>query len=172
MGQDVDFQEALEMVRKWEDVHLDQFYELFPETVKQETQYDMIGLQQHDEEDEFAPDLEEDLEEKDERHLRKQFQSNLAHLSDKAGREAAAAQNLTVYNHAMTLWNQAEDTQELLEYLEKYAEERTDWDERTDQEKTDEDLLQEPRLDYGDTEDAEYVEEILTQLVTETMHEV
>ncbi len=172
MNTDIDFQEAKDTVEGWNSINQQKFYELFPETVQQETQYDLIGFQQHDEMDEFASSLEEDLEEKDERHLRKQLQSQLAHLSGTAGREAASAQNLTVYNHAMTLWNKAEDTPELLEYLETYANKRTDWEERTDQERIDEDLLQKPRLEYGDTENAEYVEEILTQLVTETMHEI
>mgnify|MGYP006277687325 CR=1 FL=1 len=173
MHNDIGFQQALDMVSKWDEYHRQEFYQLFPETVQQETRYDLMGLQQHDEDEGFAKDLEgEEFNEKEiDRATQESLETQLATLSATAGKEAASAQNLTVYNHAMTIWNKAEDTGELLEYLEAYAEERTEWNER-DQLESNRKPLQEPRLQYGDSEDAEYVEEILTQLVTETMHEV
>ncbi|MFB6115404.1 MAG: hypothetical protein ABEK04_03850 [Candidatus Nanohalobium sp.] len=173
MRQETGFQDAIEMLRNWDRKYQEQFYQLFPETVRQEATYDLMGVRQHEEEG-FAADLEnQKFEERElDTGTHRSLKSQLAHLSTTAAKEAAATQNLTVYNHAEKLWQEAEDTEELLDHLEAYAEERTDWGERKDQEKTDEELLQEPRLDYGNTENKEYVEEILTQLVTETMHEV
>lgn len=173
MPEQIDLQKAVEMVSRWDDVHQQQFYDLFPETVQQETRYDLMGFQQHEEDEGFATDLEgEEFNEREiDRATQQSLETQLANLSSTAGREAAAGQNLTVYNHAMSLWNHAEDTGELLEYLEAYVEERTNWNER-DQLDPDRKPLQEPRVQYGSEEDQEYVEEILTQLVTETMHEV
>ena len=174
MPEQIGFQEVLDMVNKWDEVHQSQFYELFPETVHQETRYDLMGFQQHREDEGFATDLEgeefnyEDLD----KEMNDSLRSQLAQLSSTAGREAASAQNLTVYNHAMTIWNKAEDTNELLDYLEQYAEERSEWQERNDLEIEEDSPLMPSRVQYGGTENAEYIEEILTQLVTETMHEV
>lgn len=172
MNQEIDFQEAIEMVREWGDYHQQQFYEVFPETVKQETRYDLIAVKQHDEEG-FAKDLEgeEFNEEEVDKATQQSLETQLAQLSSTAGSEAAVTQNLTVYNHAMTIWNRAEDTYDLLDYLKAYAEERNEWEERNQLEPEIE-PLQEPRVQYGAEEDQEYVEEILTQLVTKTMHKV
>lgn len=173
MEYDIEFQEAVEMLRDWNETHQQQFYHLFPETVQQEKIYDLMGIWQHEDEG-FARDLQG--EEFNGEHLdagtHRSLKSQLAKLSTTAAKEAAATQNLTVYNHAEELWQKAEDTEELLNYLQAYANQRTDWNERTNHTDTEEPLLQQPTLQYGDSEDTEYIEEILTQLVTETMHEV
>lgn len=174
MSKKIGFQKSIEMLKKWDSIHQEKFYDKFPETLEQETQYDLMGFQQHREDEGFATELEgeEFHEEELDRKTHESLQKQLQNLSATAGREAASAQNLTVYNHAMTIWNRAEDTSELLQYLEQYAEERNTWNERENIEVTDEGPLLHPKVEYGSREDEKYVEEVLTQLITETMHEV
>lgn len=174
MREEIDFQEAIDMIGKWDDYHRKEFYDSFPDTVEREARYDLMGLRQHEEEEGFATEFEgEELETDDiDSDTKKLFKSQLSNLSATAGREAASAQNITVYNHAMTLWDEAEDTSELLRYLEVYAAERTGWNERKGLQEQEEGPIIPPSVQYGAGEDEEYVKDILTKLVTDTMHEV
>ena len=171
MIDDLDFQEAIETVREWNELQQQNFYDGFLQNVRQKEKYEKMGTRQHDKDEGFAKDLEgeEFNETAIDRTTKQSLKTQLSRLSATAA-EGVSTQNLTVYKHAMELWGEAEDTPELLEYLEKYAEKRTEWNERDDLD-PDRRPLQEPRVEHGDSEGTEYVEEILTELVTETMYD-
>lgn len=150
-----------------------EFYDQFPEIVQQEKAYDIMAVQQHSSDEGFAKDLEgrEFNERGVDRATQNSLETQLGQLSATAGKEAAATQNITVYNDVMELWQQSETPQELITYLENYAKLRSEWNEREDLDPGRE-PLQEARVQYGDQQEQEYIEEILTQLVTETINEI
>ena len=49
MNTEKELQEVIDMVSEWDPSHQQKFYQLFPQTVRRETRYDLMGFQQHEE---------------------------------------------------------------------------------------------------------------------------
>jgi hypothetical protein len=166
MPEDSSLQETLDRVRSWDYIRRTDFYEKFPETVKQQSVNELFGVNQHEDE-EFGEGYDYSPDDLDGETL-ETLQDDLSTLSAIAGREAASAQNLTVYGHVMDLWRVSDEPSELFEYLESYSGLRSEWNERNEIEGQ-EHLKGREQADFGEEE---YVEEIVEDIVEKTIMEV